>query len=275
MKQIFIFSTLIFFPFFIFGCSEPSTENEYRNEIVVTGYLIAGKPIDSIVVSRTMPIDQQYTSAAAAITNAIVVITTNGIHDTLRTITGKPGHYFSPQIIQPKQKYSLFVKVPDGREIRGTTIVPDTFHIVQRPPAEMTYGQGIPFMSWTESALHHDYIMSITSLDLTETTPIGSDTPFADSVELSERTSFTFGFEDIQESQIPWFAFHFYGRNALKIFAVDKNYYEFFRQIFSQSTDIKEFKYNLQGGIGIFGSAAEDSIHLVVKRPQSYAHNFY
>ena len=274
MKIIFIFSVFIF-SLFISGCSEPTTENEYRNEIVVTGYLIAGKPIDSIVVSKTLPIDVRYSATAAAIKNALVVVSSNGINDTLNPVNGKAGHYFSPQIIKPKQKYSLFVRVPDGREIRGTTIVPDTFHIEQRPPSEMTYGHGIPYMTWTESALHHDYVMSITSLDMNETTHIGSDTPYADSIELSERTSFTFGFEEIHQSQIPWFAFHFFGRNAIKVFAVDKNYYEFFRQIFSQSTDIKEFKYNLQGGIGIFGSAAVDSIHLVVKRPQLNAHNFY
>jgi len=262
MKNIIVL--FAFVSMFIAGCSEPTTEQEYSNQIVVSGYLIANHPIDSIVVERTVRIDETYSPSNAAIRNAIVVVTANGISDTLSEIS--PGKYSSPQIIFPKTKYSLYIRVPDGRIVRGETTVPDTFHIEQRPPTQVTYATTTPMITWSASNLNSDYILSVTSLDTSEHKPIPLESIFADSIERARRTDFTFGFEEIRHSEIPWFAFHYYGLNAISVLAIDKNYYQFFQQLFSPPTDIKEYKYNLQGGIGVFGSAAMDSVHIVVLR---------
>ena len=115
--------------------------------------------------------------------------------------------------------------------------------------------------------MYSDYVLSVTSLDTSEHSPIPMDGPFGDSGERERRTGFTFGFEDIRRSEIPWFAFHYYGLNAISVLAIDKNYYQFLQQIFSPPADIKEYKYNLKGGIGVFGSAAMDAVQQWRYRP--------
>jgi hypothetical protein len=255
------------------GCSEPTYPSEYSNQIVVQGYLMANQPIDSIIVRRTARLEEYVSESSLAFDGATVVISGNGIVDTLKAMPGYPGFYTSmriPQnIIKPKQTYTLFVRAPDDRTVMATTTVPDTFHIIDKEafPRVLHYRKGpnddptkLYTMDWTSSNTFSDYITSVTSLDsLADQIP--RDFGNGDNNERKpERTSYGFNYIDITHAEIPWFTFNYYGKHMLAILAIDKNYYDFIRQRNGGGSDIREIKYNVTGGLGVFGSAAMDSL---------------
>lgn len=261
------------------SCSEPTYPSEYSNQVVVQGYLMANQPIDSIIVRRTARLEEYVSEANLAINGAIVIITSNeinGIVDTLKAMPGNPGFYTStrnPQnIIKPKQTYTLFVRTPDGRTVTATTTVPDTFHIIAKEtfPRVIYYRKGPdtdptkPYIiDWTSSSMHSDYITSVTSLDsLADQIPrdFGNNNE-----EKPNRTSYGFNYIDKTHTEIPWFTFHYYGKHMLAILAIDNNYYNFIRQANSGGTDIREIKYDVIGGLGVFGSAAMDSLTVALQ----------
>jgi hypothetical protein len=231
---------------------------------------MANQPIDSIIVRRTARLDEYVSGPALSIRGAIVVVTGNGIADTLKEMQGFPGYYTSVRnprnIIKPRQAYDLFVQTPDGRTVTASTTVPDTFHIIGKEnfPRILHYRQGLYMIDWTSSNNYSDYITSVTSLDLSNLDPIPSDFGNRDNENKPSRTSYGFNYIDNTHTEIPWFTFNYYGENALSIEAIDKNYYDFIRQLNGGGTDIKEMKYNVNGGLGVFGSAALDSLHILL-----------
>lgn len=272
MMKYFIFVSLITL-IGINGCSEPTYPSEYSNQIVVQGYLMANQPIDSIIIRRTARLEEYVSESSLAINGATVVITGNGVVDTLNAMPGNPGLYTStriPQnIIKPKQTYTLFVRTPDDRTVTATTTVPDTFHIIGKEafPRVLRYRKGpddnptkLYSIDWTSSNTFSDYITSVTSLD-SLAGQIPQDFGNNDNNERKpERTSYGFNYIDITHAEIPWFTFNYYGQHMLAILAIDKNYYDFIRQRNGGGTDIKEIRYNVTGGLGVFGSAAMDSL---------------
>jgi len=252
------------------GCSEPTYPTDYSNQVVVQGYLTANQPIDSIIVRRTARIDEYVLGSALSIQEAIVVVTGNGISDTLKEMRGFHGYYTSVRnpknIIKPRQTYDLFVQVPDGRTVTASTTVPDTFHIIGKEsfPPIFHYQKGLFTIDWTSSNTYSDYITSVTSVDLSILDPIPSDFGNNDNGNKPSRTSYGFNYIDKTHTEIPWFAFHYYGETALIVKAIDKNYYDFIRQLEGGGTDLREMKYNVQGGLGVFGSASVDSLHILL-----------
>jgi hypothetical protein len=269
MKYIVFISLLILMGFS--GCSEPTYPSSYSDQIVVQGYLVANQAIDSIIVRRTARLEEYVSGSNLAIIGATVVISGNGIIDTLIGMPANAGYYTSVRvprnIIKPKETYALFVQTPDGRTVTSVTTIPDTFHIIGKEtfPRTLHYRQGIYAIDWTSSNTYSDYITAVTSVDTSIIDPIPSDFGNReDNTNKPDRTSYGFNYIDKTHTEIPWFTFNYYGETALTIEAIDKNYYDFIRQVNVGGTDIREVKYNVNGGLGVFGSAAMDSLHVLL-----------
>jgi hypothetical protein len=251
-------------PLLLAGCKEPTSPNEYRNELVVYGFLITGRTIDTITVRRTARIDEFYTPEAVAISNALVVVSGNGTSDTLHHDPAAPGRYHSVNLrnrIEPAKTYTLTVIAPGHPTITGSTTVPDFIQLTNRAdiPRQMKYLDGSIRLEWNTNNHYADYLFSVTSLD-SPAVKIDRINPHADTTKLPEKTTFQFGLYGMDHTVVPWFSFNYYGRNSIAISAIDSNYYDFIRQTIVEGTDIREIRFNLQGGIGVFGSAATDSI---------------
>jgi hypothetical protein len=252
------------------GCKEPTSPNEYRDELIVCGFLITGQLIDSITVQRTARIDEFYSLEAVAISNALVIVSGNGIADTLRHDPAMPGRYYSMNTnnrIEPAKTYTLTVAAPGYPTTTGSTTVPDFIQITNRAdiPRQLIYLDGSLRLEWSANNHYADYLFSVTSLD-SPAVEIDRFNPPADTTKPPEKTTFQFGLYGMDHSVIPWFAFNYYGRNSIAISAIDNNYYDYIRQVIFEGTDIRDIRFNLQGGIGVFGSAAVDTIHVVVEK---------
>jgi hypothetical protein len=74
--------------------------------------------------------------------------------------------------------------------------------------------------------------------------------------------------------RLPWFAIAFAGRYTLRVFAVDQNWFDFIRTSpefggeggfgGNAGDNFKFPQFNVDGGIGVFGSASVDSMGFVV-----------
>jgi hypothetical protein len=246
------------------GCKEPTSPNEYRNELVVYGFLFTGQTIDSITVQRTARIDEFYSAEAVAISNAVVVVSGNGITDTLRYDPATPGRYYSVNgnnRVEPATSYALTVVAPGYPPITASTTVPDIIRITNRAeiPQQLTYLDGTVRLQWSPNNHYSDYLYYVTSIDsLAE--KIDRFDLNADTTKLPDKTTYQFGLYGMDHSFVPWFAFNYYGRYTITVSAIDSNYYDYLRQVIFEGIDIHETRFSLQGGIGVFGSASIDTI---------------
>jgi hypothetical protein len=250
------------------GCSEPSSPNDYSNQLVLNAYLFAGRSIDSVYVQRTAQILEQYTEDAVAIIGATVKIslmkaTNPAAIETTYVLLGDPvrrGRYFSPATVLPKRTYSIEIHASGYPLVTGTTTVPDTFHLVSTLPSTILWNSDAPALQveWSPSSGYSDYVASVTSLD--------ADAPYIDDFRSKNRnpddpkpqkTSFFFNIPQRNSLEFPWFMFRYLGRHSISVSAVDENYYDFLRQsMAAEGGSLREIRYRLNGGIGVFASAA-------------------
>jgi hypothetical protein len=250
------------------GCKEPTSPDEYSNQVVLNAYLFAGQPIDSVFVQRTARILEFYSDDAVALTGASVAITlmkagNPAAAETTFILKDDPavrGRYFSPAIILPKRTYTIAVRVDGYPPVTGVTSVPDTFSIITTLPSVVKWDPSQPPLeaSWTPSSNYSDYVTAVRSLDPNasliddfRTRNRAANDPMPD------RTGFFFNIPNHTFIEVPWLAFGYLGRQLLYVSAVDENYYNFLRQVAGgPGGSIKEIRYNLNGGLGVFASAA-------------------
>jgi hypothetical protein len=252
----------------LFGCSEPSSPNDYSNQLVLNAYLFAGRPIDSVYVQRTAQILEQYTEDAVAITGATVKISLMKSADpaaieTTYVLSGDPlkrGRYSSPATVLPKRTYTIEIHASGYPAVTGTTTVPDTFHVMSTLPSTILWNADAPALQieWSPSSGYSDYVASVTSLD--------ANAPYVDDFRSKNRnpddpkpqqTSFFFNMPQRNSVELPWLMFRYLGRHTISVSAVDENYYDFLRQsMASEGGSLREIRYRLNGGIGVFASAA-------------------
>jgi hypothetical protein len=263
---------------FFAGCEQSSQPNEYSNQLVVSAFLIAEQPIDSVFVTRTENLLEYYSLPNCAITNAVVKITLVDTVNSAANVTytlshdnNHPGRYYSSSVVLPLRTYLLSVDAPGYPLITGKTTVPDTFSIVNRSdfPDTVTYDPVMPSytLNWTSSRNYSDYVASVASIDPLAT-DIPSDFRNADDPKPNKTAIFYFNSPNINSVSIIWLAVNYYGRNRVTIDAVDYNYYNFLRQIIvSGGTELRQIRYNIVGGLGVFGASARahNSVVIYVK----------
>lgn len=283
------------------GC-DTTGPAEFEPEVVVEGYLRADGRLPSIRVSRTIEVDETYSSQETGISDARVSIyllnEAGGREQTIEYTSSdrNPGLYtpvFSPggpSVVQPLRRYELQVEVPDvSQPIRATTFVPDTFSII-RPGADSVLYQASEQYSFLVSSTTYpgrQNVFLFTTLALDGRRE--QLTPFAESLlegelsvdDLRERASPTLGEDNFQRVdggfvriRFPWLAIYFYGRNQISVSTLDDNLYDFIRSQSIQqggSTlppgEIPNVLERVEGGRGVFGSYARASTAFYVIRP--------
>src|ERR1700722_602832 len=64
------------------GCDEP-IQSQYFEQITVASFIYANEAIDSVVLHRTTPFGDYYDDLDYAVDSATVIVTSNGVADTL------------------------------------------------------------------------------------------------------------------------------------------------------------------------------------------------
>lgn len=295
MKSSF-FILLLLKTFLLSGC-DIYEQDSYQQEYVVESYLVAERDLPLLRLSTTAPIEEQYVFEEYAVNNAdveVILLDQNGNTSQAYTYrqTGN-GIYEAenPEPVQPQATYRLEVRFPDSdHEITAETLVPGDFETVEEVVDSIPY-QSDEQITITTSLSHYPgrqayFIFSVNALD-PATAPL---TPFYKDLvedEDSERNDFAVNSSGIinQENyevsedstitlRLPWLSVAFYGENDIVANALDDNMYDFYRSQDVQTGgstlppgEIQNIIYNVEGGIGIFGSLASDTNRVFIENP--------
>lgn len=260
------------------GCDDAILSN-YQEQLVINSFLYANHPIDSIVLHRTTPFGDYYDDLDYAVDSATVIVTNNGVADTLLPgIVGDPalkGRYYLPAgklIVQGGQTYNLSVTAPNYQTggthfATSTTTVPMPIHLDSL--VESFRGQSIVLDTNNLAAFaflvtagpidepSREYLMSVTALDTNDgRIHVGGDS----SSETTRYSQIATGPQIAISSRF----FTWYGPSLLTFYAIDTNFADYQRQL-SQGGDYVPTLNHINGAIGVFGSAAIDTVSFIIK----------
>ena len=267
--------------------------------LVVDALLIVYKPLPRVLVSETVKANVAYSERWAGVGDAEVVIT-QGEQTFLYTPDFASGYYLPPPdapLVLPNTTYNLRVR-SQGREATAQTITPDRLDIqevallddetleVIRPlkryedgnvqENRVVYQDGLLEMRFDPLPVS-GYQIAIESLDRSSDFLVNSD--FFDEYDFDRYGSSPALEASDGNLRMPWFIVAFAGPHVIRIYAVDKNWFDLIRSVpeFYQDDDGNAFQpgglagdnferplFNVDGGIGIFGSASVDSVGFVV-----------
>ena len=276
--------------------------------VVVDAILIVDQPMPDIFLRRTLSPNGNYSAAAAAIADAQLTIHSNEQSYTYTADPDSAGRYLPPAsapAIAAQQTYLLEASLSDGRTLTASTTTPQRLVIekllllnednleVERelklfaevgdgvysaPENEVVYRQGLVEAVLADELDVAAYQLAIFNLE--DDSPLLIDADFLEQDDLDE-------FEregaspalSVREgrARLPLFAIAFAGRHKFKIYALDKNWFDFIRT--DPDSDGGGFGgllgdqfqrpiFNVTGGIGFFASASVYSIGFSVRAAQ-------
>ena len=259
------------------GCDESASPFDYNKQIVVTGMLESGRTIDTVKLLYTGEMDKLVSPANYAITNAVVKVIGVDVffEDSLVYDPLNPGRYHSAnplKIILPTKTYRLDIKTQDGKSVSAVTTVPDTFSLVHSSLVNNSVVKYSPlnpvnFFAWTASRFHGTYLPTISSLDLNAPRILKSFMRDTTMDPPPDKIGYRVGLPKEQTfTEVPWFVLNYYGTTRFDVYAVDENYNAFLNQYFAaQGGELKEIRYTIQGGIGVFWARTQAKGGITVK----------
>ena len=276
---------------------------------VVDAMLLVGSPMPEIYLTRTVQPGVTFDTANALIANATVRIDNlDSAESVTYAYAPKSGRYL-PQgddvpHVQAQTTYRLTAVLLSGEEIRATTRTPPAFRVddwvvleddgetlrqtLRRfddlPIADSVYYAPDNQIDYSDGFLQAQidrpevpaFQVGLSSLDLDSDFVIDPDFFEEEDFEELDRISSSppLTVED-GTLRLPWFAIFFAGRYVVKVFAMDRNWFDAARSIpelnqggpgfgGNAGDDFSWPIFHIEGGIGLFGSAAVDSIGFVI-----------
>lgn len=298
-RKILSISLTFFTLFWIQGC-DLYPQDEYQEFHVVEAYLVANQTLPQVRLSRTLPVDVEYSFKETAVSEANVVIRIldeqGSVEEEITYELQSRGVFVPETDVQviPQKRYELEVTFPNSDDVvRAQTLVPGSFETVEVASDTVEYQSEQQITVTTTRSSYPGrqsfFVFSIRSEDPTEEqmTPFYLDTFNEDDEDLSVYALNSSGiinesnYEENPDNtltlRVPWLAIAFYGENEIIANAIDDNLYDFLRSQEVQTGggpstlppgEIQNIIYNVEGGIGIFGSMATTSNTVFVRRPE-------
>lgn len=281
----------------LLSCGEGTVEigeKTYTPKIVVEGYLVPGRSVENIRITKSFPINTKPNVASILIpnANARIVDLQNGKEYTLKFNLSKYSYENTELIIDYDKSYKLFVEAKiDGRILKtsGVTHTPKSgFKIIKEESLldSLKYREKdnennlrkfkIVFQPSEGTKF---YAFSLVSLNANDSTFIFNN-PYVE-IKLEDlHKNFEYyryraaWIENVNTSadkinyEIEWFNIWFYGYYRLIVYAGDENFRLFtltYKNIQELDGNFHEPRMNLtDDGIGIFGSYIADTLYFKV-----------
>lgn len=267
--------------------------------LVVDALLVVDRPAPELRLTQTLPPREPFSLEAASVNDATIIVRhgTEAIHylpDGRGLGTYRP---VESVLIAPSAQYTLEVRVPDGRQAFAETKTPERMgktvwvvldeeslevtrtmrtyaelgdSVYFAPENQLVYLEGLPEVRFTKIDVPA-YHIGLSSLDLDSELVINTDWLSEDQLADIERSVSSPPLEATDGTvKMPWFAIAFAGRYQVRVSAMDTNYFDLIRSTpqFSgggsfggEAGDAFERPiFHVQGGIGLFGSAAVDTM---------------
>ncbi len=279
MKKIIqLFSLLVVASFAFIGC-DGAIDSEYKEQVVVQGFIYPGEPIN-LQLHYTTPFGVAYSDAGSAVTGADVRVRVDGIEYPLVEIS-PVGRYFldtaTLKVVGGKE-YELIVK-KDAHSIYARTRVPmpiaytgvnDSFPKDRILPLDTnnatTFAYGLTAAPVDQK--WRLYMLQVTALDTTvgkiNTSPAGPP------VDTTAYVRYSF-IQTAPNFRLYSRLFGWFGPNRLTLLALDSNWVDYKRAVGYGENSFVPYQPSLnhiQGGIGVWASAAKDTTTVYVKLKQ-------
>jgi len=275
-------------------------QDEYEELVVVEGYLIAGRNLPDIRISTTLPVDREYSFENAALSGAniqVVLLNENGNDEDVFgyfPLTERQGVYRAESnnhTALPRRTYRLDIDFNNRPEVlTAVTTIPDQVQIANAVKDTVVYQSDDQLeillaptrKSQNQNIFVFDTIAEKVSAD--NLTPFyrslveDGDTDLSELVKnssgLINEGNFNINPDGTILLKYPWIGVAFFEDNQVVTNSVDRNLTELIRSQEVQlggSTlspgEIPNLVYNIEGGIGIFGSISSDTVQTFFKRP--------
>jgi hypothetical protein len=270
--------------------------------LVVDALLLVDKPLPDLFLRKTIGPGKKWTTEFLQVTGATVEIRQGEQVFSYQNTPGTARYVpigVAP-VVQPNTTYDLTVTFED-QQVRAHTTTPSRYKIeraVLVNEETLEIEREMKTFSDGEEAVYHSpenqvnylsgllevrfqpidvpaYQVGIVSLDLDSERVLDADFLDEEDYEDLERQESSPPLEaEDGILRLPWFAIYFGGRHTIRIYALDKNWFDFIRSSpleneggFMGNLAGDNFErpiYNLEGGIGLFGSASVDSVGFFV-----------
>ena len=280
-------------------------QDEYEEYYVVESYLVANRELPQVRLSVTVPANEFYNFEDAAINDAIVEVRLletgpeSAVEESFTFSNSDPGIYQPDQdhAVLPERTYQLYISFPGSDDIiTAHTIIPGSFEILSGVAESVVYQSSEQLeITLSESSYpgrQNIFVFNAISFepDAEDLTPLysdlfrDSDDPEEDLMLLSNNSSgiineanFDVNPDGTVTIKYPWIGIAFYGLNNIVANTLDDNVYDFVRSQQVQlggSTlspgEIQNVIYHVEGGIGVFGSLASDTVTTNVERNPNF-----
>jgi hypothetical protein len=297
---------ILLVPLFMSGCSDLNDpNNDYEEYYVVESYLKAQERLPSVLLSTTSPAFEEYNFEDVTVDGAEVQVhllegdresNAEQIFSYVQLYTGTYVAQSNHEVL-PGRTYRLNVDLPDqAGSIQAFTTIPDTFRVLDNAKMDTVVYQSEEQLEITVTPSVNDDRQSVYVFNTVALNPIRDNlTPFYEDQVSDQEDLINAGNTDsglINEEnfaknedgtitlQFPWLGVAFYEENRVVINTLDDNVYDFLR---SQSVqlggstispgEIQNAIYHIEGGIGVFGSYASDTLETFFQRPESLGKN--
>lgn len=285
----------------IFASCDITNQDEYEELAVLEAYLIAGRELPVVRVSKTLPADVEYSFDEAGLAGALVIITIldeNGEREQqflYEPALSEPGFYLPPptdHTVEAERTYRIEVSFSDrDEELTAETRIPEQVKVINEVRESVVYQSDEQVEIILSAAQNGDrkvYLFDSISLEPSEEnlTPFYRAAFENDNVDIDELISnssglinegnFTFLDDGSISLKFPWIGAAFYGETLIVTNSVDAGLSDFIR---SQSVqlggstlppgEIPNLIYNVEGGIGVFGSISSDTVQTRILRPEN------
>lgn len=278
---------------------EDYTQDDYREYVVLEAYAVANRPLPEVHISRTLPTDQEYHFSEAALSGAniqIVLLDEHGAdEEVFEYIPSSTTGIYIPENpihrVLPRRTYRMDIDFNNRPEvIRAHVIIPDDFQIINGMPESITYQSSdqleIILSATKKTQKQNVYVFNAIAQNpvLENLAPFWKDLVeefddvylkdfYSHSSDLINEGNFGVNSDGTTTLQVPWISIAFFEENFLVANSIDKNLSDL---ISSQNVqlggstlspgEIPNLYYNVEGGIGIFGGIASDTVQVYVER---------
>lgn len=261
----------------ITGCEDP-VPTDYIPEYVFTGYLIVDEPVRGITLTQSLQPLDSFDYQSSAVTDAQMRIWSANDTFELRyvpsdSIVGEYRAVDTTKLVKPGVEYFMETTFSDGEVLSSSTITPQRIEWIQAPRETLQYPIDtlkLPSpdslkLIWTRSQGVSEYLISVRALD---TLNYGSylEPSTAEPNRRIERffeadaprynDIVRWGFLQNTEVNVVWFAFKWFGLHEITVYAPDPAMLEWFKQVRFGGNQFQSLLSNIEGGIGVFGSAS-------------------
>jgi len=265
--------------------------------IVVEGRLIVSGEFPEIHLSITQAPDQAPMGDAPPLRGASLFLTTGSVDTVWYEELNSPGSYRpfrgTPGLlneVRPRTTYRLKVSAADGRIVTAQTTTPDTFSVREWLLVDSNTLAARRTIAPFDTLYYQDGLVEarfdcgnalafqMALFNLETNSPLLLDADFIDPADLAtlERRSSSPPLEAPDGYvRLPWLAVWYEGRHEFAVYSVDQNWYDVARSVrfngpanlgfgSNAGDDFERPLFHVQGGIGLFGSAAVDYTYFTV-----------